>query len=123
MPMRIDATAMVTTESQSAGEESSCLAGSVGMKSLEVAGSVGMRSLEVAGWVSSGVEGDVTGESVGFSAEGSLVAGEEGSVADGVAEESSFGIVFCSKAPQVLQVRLDRPSFSAVGALTVVHAP
>ena len=112
MPMRIDVTAMVTTESQSAGEESSCLAGSVGM-----------RSLEVAGWVSSGVEGDVTGESVGFSAEGSLVAGEGGSVAGSVAEESSFGIVFCSKAPQVLQVRLDRPSFSAVGALTVVHAP
>ena len=120
MPMRMDTTAIVTTESQSAGEESSCLGDSVRM-----------GSLEVVGWVSFGTEGDVTGGSVGFSAEGSLVAGWEGSVSGGilgsdvggVAQESSFGIAFCSKAPQILQVRLARPSFSAVGELTVVHAP
>ena len=108
---------MVTTESQRPGAESSG-----GLSSVEPV---------VAGSVSSGVGGFVTGGSVEFSAGGSLVTGWEGMVSGdvlgsdvgGVAEESSFGIAFCSKASQFLQVRLDNPSFSVVGELTVVHVP
>lgn len=103
---------MVTTEIQGAGGESSC-----------VSGSVGTGSLEVVGFVSSGTEGDVTGGSLVAGWDGSVCGGVLGSDVDGSVEELSFEIVFCSETPQTLQVRLDRPSFSAVGALTVVHAP
>ena len=82
----------------------------------------------MSGSVGTGSLGDVGSE--GFTSGGSLAGGWEGSVSGGAVgsdvggsvEEFSFGITFCSEASQFVQVRLDKPSFSVVGEVTVVHA-